>query len=216
MTAFTIARGGITLADRVFSRTIATDLLLVVAGAGFTAIAAQLVLPLWPVPITGQTFAVLLVGSVLGPVRGALSMVLYLVLGVTGVPVFVDGHSGTLDGYGPGGFVIGFILVAALTGWLAQRGWDRRILTTIASFIAGTVLLYAVGLPWFYVVLSNFPAATMSEYFGTTEPLQATLSGGLYPYLVGDVLKIAIAAAVLPLTWMLVRRADVAAQFAAE
>jgi len=216
MTAFTLARGGITLADRVFSRSIAADLLLVGAGAGITAIAAQLVLPFWPIPLTGQTFAVLLVGSLLGPARGALSMVLYIVLGVTGVPVFADGHSGSLVGYGPGGFVLGFIAVAALSGFLAQRGWDRRILTTMASFVAGTVMLYAIGLPWFYVVISHFPTATMSEHFGTTDALQATLTGGLYPYLVGDLLKAVIAAAVLPLTWTLVRRADVAAQFMAE
>jgi biotin transport system substrate-specific component len=201
-----------TLADRIFTRSIATDFVLVAAGAGITAIAAQLIVPVWPIPITGQTFAVLLVGSVLGPVRGALSMVLYLVLGVAGLPVFADGNSGSLLADSSGGFIVGFVFAAALTGWLAQREWDRRVLRTIASFAAGTGVMYLFGLPWLFVVLSTFPSDTMSEYFGTTDVLQATLTGGLYPFLVGDSLKALIAAAALPLTWVLVRRADVAAE----
>ena len=208
MSTFTLAIGRPTLADRVFSRTIAVDMVLIAAGAALTAIAAQLVIPLWPVPITGQTFAVLFVGATLGPIRGALALGLYLLIGVFGLPVFAAGGSGSLIGSTSGGFVIGFIFAAALVGWLAQREWDRKVVGTIVAFLAGTVVMYAFGLPWLHAVLTTFPAEVMTQYFGTTDVLQATLTGGLYPFLVGDAVKALLAAGILPLAWKLIARAD--------
>lgn len=208
MSNLTLAVGRPTLADRLFARSLATDLVLIAAGTALTSIAAQLTIPLWPVPITGQTFAVLVVGSTLGAVRGALSMALYLVLGVAGLPVFAAGGHGSLLTSTSGGFVVGFIFAAALTGWLAQREWDRKVVGTFLSFAAGTVVLYAFGLPWLYTVLGTFPAASLTQYFGTTNLLQATITGGVLPFLIGDAAKALLAAAILPASWRLIRRAD--------
>jgi biotin transport system substrate-specific component len=162
---------------------------------------AQIAIPLWPVPITGQTFAVLFVGATLGVARAALSMVLYLVIGFAGLPVFApqaDGShlTGTSAVFGAtGGYLIGFIFAAALVGWLAQREWDRRWVGTLLAFVAGTAVIYAFGLPWLFVSLRNLHVV---------HPLQATLTGGLYPFLVGDALKAIIAAVGLPIAWRLV------------
>jgi biotin transport system substrate-specific component len=206
MSNLTLAVGRPTLVDRFFARSLVTDVILVAAGAALTAIAAQVVIPLWPVPITGQTFAVLLVGAALGATRGALSLALYLVLGVAGLPVFAAGGHGSLFASPSGGFVVGFIFAAALTGWLAQRKWDHKVVGTFVAFAAGTIVIYAFGLPWLYTVLGTFPAATMTTVFGTTNVLQATVQSGLVPFLFGDLLKALIAAAILPLSWRLVSR----------
>lgn len=208
MSNLTLAFGRPTLADRLFSRSLVTDLILIAAGTALISIAAQLIIPLWPVPITGQTFAVLLVGSTLGAVRGALSMVLYLVLGVAGLPVFAAGGHGSLFASPSGGFVIGFVFAAALTGWLAQREWDRKVVGTFLSFAAGTVVIYAFGLPWLYTVLGTFPPASLGKFFGTTNLLQATITTGILPFLVGDTVKALLAAAILPASWRLIGRVD--------
>ena len=172
-----------------------TDAALVTAGALLTAGAAQLAVPLWPVPITGQTLAVLVVGSTLGATRGALSMVLYAVLGLVGLPVFSDGASGVSVIAGPtGGYIVGFIFAAALTGWLAQRKWDRKILRGVLAFAAGTVVTFAFGLPW----LS----------FALQANLQQTLEWGLYPFIVGGIVKALLAAGILRGAWALVSWAD--------
>lgn len=164
------------------------DVVLVVSGAALTAIAAQIAIPLWPVPITLQTLAVLLVGSTLGAVRGTLSMILYAALGIVGLPVFSEATSGlgVIRGQ-TGGYIIGFILSAALVGWIAQRSWDHRFLGAALSFVAGTVVTFAIGLPWLAVSL------------GLT--LEQTLQGGLYPFIIGGVVKALLAAAIIPLAW---------------
>lgn len=195
MSTLTLAPGGTTLADRVFTRGIATDVVLVVAGAVLTAVAAQLTVPLWPVPITGQTLAVLVVGSTLGAARGSIAMLLYALLGIVGVPVFSDATHGLGVVVGPtGGYIIGFIFAAALTGWLAQRTWDHRILGAIASFAAGTLVTFAIGLPWLAVSL------------GLT--LEQTLAAGLYPFVVGGVVKALLAAGFIRLAWFGINRSD--------
>ena len=184
-----------TLADRVLTRTLVTDAALVTAGAALTAGAAQLAVPLWPVPITGQTLAVLVVGSTLGATRGALSMVLYAVLGLVGLPVFSDGESGLSVIAGPtGGYIVGFIFAAALTGWLAERKWDRKILRGVLAFAAGTVVVFAFGLPW----LS----------FALQANLQQTLEWGLYPFILGGIVKALLAAGILRGAWSIVNRVD--------
>jgi len=187
----TIASASLTrpvLADALVRRGALANTLLVVGGAGFTALFAQLQIPLWPVPITGQTLAVLLVGSTLGAVRGAISMVLYALLGLVGLPVFSDGTHGAGVLFGAtGGYIVGFIISAALVGWLAERQWDRKILKAIVTFVAGSVVVFAVGLPWLAVVLHT--------------DLPTTLQYGLYPFIIGGIIKAAIAAGLLPLAW---------------
>ena len=206
MSNLTIAFGRPTLADRIFSRTLAIDVVLVAAGAALTAVDAQVVVPLWPIPMTLQTFAVLLVGTTLGPIRGALSMVLYLAVGVLGLPVFAEAKSGSLFSLTSGGFIVGFILAAVLVGWLAQREWDRRFVGTLVSFAAGTLVIYAIGLPWLYVSLSNLGPAVWQDYLGFDSVLAATFGAGVIPFLVGDVLKALLAAALIPLAWRGVSR----------
>lgn len=181
------------LADRVFGRTLALDAVLVVAGAALVTILAQVSIPLQPVPITGQTLAVLLVGSMLGWARGGLALVLYMVLGLVGLPVFAPqpdgGHLTGQAAFGSPsfGYIVGFVLSAALVGWLAERQWDRKILKALVTFVAGSVVVFAIGLPWLAVVLHT--------------DLPTTLQYGLYPFIIGGVIKAAIAAGLLPLAW---------------
>lgn len=198
MSTMTLAYGRPTLADRIFSRGLVTDIILIAAGTALTSILAQIAIPLWPVPMTGQTFAVLFVGAALGATRAVLSMLLYLAIGLAGLPVFAPQNDGShLTGLaallgGTGGYLIGFLLATAFVGWLAQREWDRKWLRTLLAFAGGTVLIYAVGLPWLYVTLSNLHVAN---------PLQTTITGGLLPFLIGDALKAILAAVILPLVW---------------
>lgn len=190
-----LAIGRPTLADRLFARGIVMDVVLVSAGAALTAIAAQVVIPLWPVPITGQTLAVLLVGSTLGALRGSLSMLLYAILGIAGLPVFASASSGAAVMLGPdGGYIIGFIFAAAFTGWIAQRSWDRKILRSILAFLGGTVVTFAVGLPWLAFAL------------GLT--VEQTLAGGLYPFIIGGIVKTVAAAGIMTLGWKFFERED--------
>lgn len=195
MTSLSLAIGRPTLADRLFSRGVVMDLVLLTAGAAFTAIAAQVQIPLWPVPITGQTLAVLLVGSSLGALRGALSMTLYSVLGLVGLPVFSNATSGVEVAIGPtGGYLIGFVFAAAFTGWMAQRSWDRRVLRAILAFLGGTVVIYLIALPWL--------AASLGL------GLQDTLELGMYRFVVGDTVKMLIATGVIAIAWKHVERDD--------
>ena len=187
MTTLTVATGRPTLADHVFSRSLATDAVLIAAGAGLTAIAAHVVVPLYPVPITGQTAAVLIVGATLGATRGALSMVLYAALGLV-LPVYGEGAHGLAVFLGPtGGYIVGFVAAAALTGYLAQRQWEHRFLGGLAAFVAGTVVTFAVGLPWLA--------------FSLGLDLAQTLQSGLYPFIIGGLVKAVFAAAAMRLVW---------------
>lgn len=185
-----------TLRLAVLPRTgLLADVLLVVAGAGLIAASAQFSIPLpfTPVPITGQTFSVLLVGASLGTVRGGSSAMLYVLAGVAGAPVYADAHSGWDVIVGAsGGYLVSYPLVAALTGWLAEQRWDRRLSSAIGAMLTGNVLIYLVGLPWLAVVLDT--------------NLERTLELGLYPFIPGDTLKLYLAAVLLPTAWRLVER----------
>lgn len=169
-----------------------TDALLVTLGAGLIAAAAQvsIALPFTPVPITGQTFAVLLVGSSLGTVRGGASGSLYLLVGLLGVPVYADGTGGwdVVSG-ASGGYLIAFPIAAALAGWLAEQRWDRRFSSAVGAMLTGNVLIYAIGLPWLAIELDT--------------GLERTLELGFYPFVVGDMVKLYLAAALLPTAWRL-------------
>jgi biotin transport system substrate-specific component len=172
-----------------------TDVLLVLGGTGFVAVAAQvsISLPFTPVPITGQTFAVVLVGAALGALLGLASLGLYLFVGALGAPVYADGNHGWDVLTGPtGGYIVGFVLAAVLTGWLAQRRWDRRFSSAVAAMLSGNVVIYLVGLPWLAAKLDT--------------GLEKTFELGLYPFVVGDLLKLYLAGALLPGAWLLVQR----------
>jgi biotin transport system substrate-specific component len=199
MSTLSISPGRSTLVDRVVARSLATDVVAVAAGAALVSIAAQITVPLYPVPITGQTLAVLLVGASLGALRGALSLVLYAVLGIVGLPVFADAGHGIAQVLSPsGGYIVGFIFAAALTGWLAQRAWDHRIVGGVVSFAAGTVVTFAFGLPWL--------AATLHL------DLAQTLAAGLYPFLIGGAIKALLAAGIIRLAWFGIDRSESSAR----
>jgi biotin transport system substrate-specific component len=193
MTTLAPSSRRLVLADRVFPRSLLMDAVLVVGGTALVAILAQVTIPLPLVPITGQTLAVLLVGSTLGWARGALSMVLYAALGLVGLPVFApnaDGsHSqGAAVVFGAtGGYIVGFILSAILVGWLAELKWDRKFLKALATFAAGTLSVFVIGLPWLAAVAHL--------------DLASTLAFGLYPFLIPGAIKAVIAAGLLPLAW---------------
>ena len=180
-----------TLIDRVVPRSLATDIALIFAGAVLTSISAQIAIPMWPVPITGQTFAVLLVGAVLGASRGALSMITYFSLGAAGLPVFTGAVAGITFGT-TFGYLVGFIAAAAVVGWLGQLHWHKKVSGVLASFLIGNAVIYLFGLPWLAFALANLGLANDS---GTV------LAAGLVPFLVGDAIKMALAAAALPLAW---------------
>jgi biotin transport system substrate-specific component len=180
-----------TLIDNVVPRSIASDIALILGGAALTAVAAQIAIPMWPVPITGQTFAVLLVGAVLGASRGALSMITYFSLGAAGLPVFTGAVAGITFGT-TFGYLVGFIAAAAVVGWFSQLNWHRRISGVLASFTIGNAVIYLFGLPWLAFALSNLSLAS---------DISAVLMAGLVPFLVGDAIKMALAAAALPLAW---------------
>ncbi|GAA4230030.1 biotin transport system substrate-specific component [Streptosporangium album] len=166
------------------------DVALVVGGAALTGLAAQLTFPMWPVPVTGQTFAVVLVGAALGMNRAVLSMALYMLVGIAGVPWFQGGTSGF--GGATFGYVIGFIAAAAIVGKLAERGGDRTVLRTVGTMVLGNLTIYAFGLPVLMAV--------------TGLDLGKALAAGVIPFLAGDALKIAVAAGLLPAAWKLSRR----------
>jgi biotin transport system substrate-specific component len=172
------------------SRPMLRAVLLVVAGSALTALAAQLRfnVPWTPVPYTGQTGAVLLVGAALGWRLGALSMLLYLAAGLAGAPVFNGGASGMQQLLGlTGGYLAGFVLAAALTGWLAQRGWDRSPARTIGLMALGTLTIYAIGVPVLAAVAG-------------LEPWTAVTNGALV-FLPWDAAKLLVAAVALPAAW---------------
>ncbi len=171
------------------------DVLLVIGAAALTGVAAQISIPLpfTPVPITLQTFVVLLSGAALGPWRGGAAMLLYLVAGVAGVPWFAEQGSGVAI---PVVRLHHRVRVRGRTvvGALASRGADRTVSGTIAIMVLGNLIIYAFGVPWLMASLGV--------------PLTVALEFGLWPFVLGDALKIALAAGLLPLTWRLVGRHD--------
>jgi biotin transport system substrate-specific component len=178
------------LIDRVVPRTALTNVALILSGAVFTAYAAQLVIPMWPVPMTAQTLAVLLVGSVLGATRGAISLIVYFSMGAAGMPVF---SAATSLSFGPTfGYLVGFVAAAAAVGYLSERGWHKSVAGVLGSFAIANSIIYLFGLPWLAFVLGNLGAAN---------DLAVVAAAGLAPFIVGDALKMILAAALLPLAW---------------
>lgn len=166
---------------------------LVIGFSLLTALAAQVVIPIGPIPITGQTFAVLLTGALLGSRLGAMAMIAYLVEGASGLPFFSGGTAGLLHIMGPtGGYLIAFPAAAYITGAFAEHGWDRRFLTAAVAMAIGSAIIMLSGWAWFSVVMHTSPMLT----------LYATV----IKFIPGDIVKILLAAAVLPSGWKLLKR----------
>ena len=203
MTAPGTAVAPSTLADIIIPRTWVRDVALVVSFALLTAAAAQIVIPLGftPVPITGQTFAVLLAGGVLGAFRGAASQLLYVGLGALGLPFYAGGTGGWEVVTGAtAGYLVGFVVAAFVIGWLAERRQDRNVWTAIPAFIAGSLIIYLFGALWLAYRLDIPLTGPVGE------PNAVAL--GVAPFLVGDTLKAVLAGLLLPLGWKLTRPSD--------
>jgi biotin transport system substrate-specific component len=180
---------GVALAPLDFVRQVG----LVIGFSLLTALSAQIVIPIGPVPITGQTFAVLLTGALLGSRLGAITMIVYLLEGAIGLPFFSGAHGGILHLMGPtGGYLVAFPAGAFITGAFAEHGWDRKFLTAAAAMAIGSIVIMLSGWLWFSLVMKTSPAITL---FAT-----------VLKFIPGDIIKISLAAAVLPSGWKLLKR----------
>ena len=163
---------------------------LVVFGSLLLAVSAQFKIPLYPVPVTGQTLVVLLIGMTYGPRLGGITMLAYLFEGALGLPVFAGGAAGVAVFMGPtGGYLFGFLLAGVAMGYLAERGMGRTVLSTIAAMVLGNSVIYLCGALW----LANFIG------------LDQAIAAGVLPFLYGDALKLAVAAGLMPLAWRAVK-----------
>jgi len=168
---------------------------LVIGFSLLTALAAQIVVPVGPIPITGQTFAVLLTGALLGSRLGAITMIVYLLEGAIGLPFFVGASSGLWHLMGPtGGYLIAFPAAAFITGAFAEHEWDRRFLTAAAAMAIGSSVIMLAGWLWFSLVMRTSPVLTFFD--------------AVLKFIPGDIIKICLAAVVLPSGWKLVRKRD--------
>jgi biotin transporter BioY len=166
---------------------------LVFAFSLLVALSAQIVIPIGPVPITGQTFAVLLTGALLGSRLGAMTMIVYLIEGASGLPFFFGGSSGLIHLLGPtGGYLVAFPAAAFITGAFAEHGWDRRFFSAAAAMAIGSVVIVLSGWAWFSLVTNTAPLTAF----------QLTV----LKFIPGDIIKIMLAAAVLPSGWYLLKR----------
>lgn len=166
---------------------------LVFAFSLLMALSAQFAIPIGPVPITGQTFVVLLTGALLGSRLGAAAMIVYLLEGASGLPFFSQGRGGLAHLLGPtGGYLVAFPAAAFITGAFAEHGWDKKFHTAVAAMGIGSVIIMLSGWTWFSLVTSTSPLVAF----------QATV----LPFIPGDIVKVLLAAAALPIGWKLVRR----------
>jgi biotin transport system substrate-specific component len=183
-----------TLAAALWTRTATSRLhqvLLVVLGTVLLAISAQIQVPFWPVPMTMQTFMVLIIGATYGARLGAATMIAYIIEGAVGLPVFAQFSAGAHVLVGPtAGYLAGFVAAAALTGYLAERGFGRDLATALVSFAAGTVVIFALGLAW------------LASLIG----VEGAITHGLMPFILSEPTKVALATLLLPTCWKLVRR----------
>lgn len=200
MTTATISHSRLTLADRVVPRSVANNIALMLAGVAVVSATAMVEIPMWPVPVSGQTLGVLVVGASLGAWRGAVSMAMYMVFGLAGLPIFAGATGGITALAKPSfGFIIGFIAAAAFVGWLAERNWDKRPVLSLFAFLGASLIPFLFGIPYMGMILGSM---------GLPTDIGTLLGFGFYPFVVGGVVKWLIAASVLPLAWKLVQRVD--------
>lgn len=183
------------------ARAFAVDAALVTAGAAFVSVLAQVSIPLQPVPITGQTLAVIVVGAALGARRGAAALTMYMLLGLAGLPIFAN-FTGSVAALAlPSfGFIVGFIPAAFVAGWFAERKWDRRPILAFIGFVLASIIPFVVGVPYMAFILNTVLGASLS--FG------GILAAGVTPFIFGGLVKAAVAAALIPLAWKLVRSVE--------
>jgi biotin transport system substrate-specific component len=198
MTTAPNAAGRATLIDTIWPVAGSRILRLVVLaliGTALLTLAAKIKVPLQPVPITMQTLVVLVLGMAYGARLGAATVLLYLVEGAVGIPVFADTpEKGIGLAYmlkGTGGYLVGFVLAAGVVGYLAERGWDRSAFRTAAAMVIGNVVIYVLGVLWLGSIVGS---------------LDKAIAWGLLPFLYGDALKLAIAVIAMPLAWRLATR----------
>lgn len=185
--------------DRV--RAAAVDAALIAGGAVLVAALAQVEVPLWPVPVTGQTLGVVVVGAALGARRGAAALVAYLVAGLAGLPVFA-GFTGSIAAVAKPsfGFIIGFVFAAFVAGWFAERAWDRRPVLAFVGFAAASVIPFLFGVPYMAFILNTVLGAGLS--------VEAIIAAGVTPFIVGGIVKAALAAVLVPAAWAGVRAVE--------
>ena len=190
-----------TLADAILANVMApstatsalTKAALVVFGSLLLAVSAQFKIPLYPVPVTGQTLVVLLIGMTYGPRLGGITMAAYLFEGAIGLPVFAGGNAGMAVLFGPtGGYLFGFLLAAVAMGYLAERGMGRSVVSTVIAMVIGNIVIYLCGASW------------LAGFIGFGKAMAA----GVLPFLYGDALKLAVAAGLMPLAWRAVKAAQ--------
>lgn len=182
-------------------RAFAVDAALVVAGVIAVALLARVSFFIGPVPITGQTAGVVLVGAALGARRGAASMVTYMLAGLAGLPVFAGGVGGVLYVLAPSfGFVLGFIPAAFVAGYFAERAWDRKPLLAFVGFVSASIVPFLIGVPYMAFILS--------AVLGQTVTFSSVMALGVVPFIVPGIIKAAFVALLLPLVWAIVRRVD--------
>ena len=166
---------------------------LVIVFSLFIAAAAQFAIHIGPIPITGQTFAVLLTGALLGSRLGAAAVIAYLIEGAIGLPFFAGGAAGLIRFFGPtGGYLVAFPAAAFVTGAFAEYGWDKHYVTAVFAMAIGSVIIFLGGWAWFAVLTHTPPIAAFNV--------------AVAPFLLGDVVKIALGAAVLPTGWALLKK----------
>jgi biotin transport system substrate-specific component len=177
---------------------------LAIAGTVVVALCAQVSIPMIPVPMTLQTLAVLAIGGAYGSRLGAATLCLYALEGAAGLPVFANFQAGlflpTGEIIATGGYIIGFVLAAGLVGWLAEQGWDRSIIKMFAAMLLGAAVLYIPGLIWLTIWLG----AVKGLAWGGA--VSAAIASGLVPFILGDIVKAALAAAAFPAAWTLLNR----------
>jgi len=178
----------------LISRSRLHDAQMILGGALFVGLLAQISIPLRPVPVTGQTLGVLLVGATFGRVRAALSMSVYLLVGLAGVPWFTEHSGGWHVVHGATfGYLLGFIVAGAVGGWMAERdNADRKVFSSVASMLLSSVIIYTLGVTW----LGHNLHVSMAT----------AISWGLTPFLISDLIKATIAGLALPATWKLLKR----------
>lgn len=183
------------------SRALATDAALVLTGVVVVSLLAKVSFFIGPVPITGQTLGVILVGAALGARRGAAALTTYLVAGLAGLPVFAGPVAGPAYALMPSfGFVLGFIPAAFLAGWFAERAWDRRPVLAFAGFVAASVVPFLVGVPYMALILSAVSGVDVTAAL--------VLEAGVFPFIVPGLIKAAAAALLIPAAWLAVRSVE--------
>jgi biotin transport system substrate-specific component len=183
------------------ARALAMDATLVLAGVAVVALLAKVSFYIGPVPITGQTLGVILVGAALGARRGAVSLASYMLLGLAGLPIFAGPIAGPAYVLAPSfGFIVGFIPAAFVAGWFAERAWDRRPVLAFVGFVTASIIPFLIGVPYMTLILANVLGANVS--------FASIMGAGVLPFIVPGLIKAGFAALLVPAAWMLVRSLD--------